>query len=97
MSLTYQGKRIRKSTEVFEKKLAEKIYAKVVTQIAEGKWFEVSPSQGKSLKELLTKYLNEHSLYNKSVESHKRDKVLARHILQYFFAKKKSEILSNVG
>ncbi len=39
MGFSYGGKQIRRSTEVSNKKLAEKIYHKVMTQIAEGKWY----------------------------------------------------------
>jgi hypothetical protein len=40
MSFTFKGKQVRKPTETADKKMAEKIYYKVMTQIAEGKWFE---------------------------------------------------------
>lgn len=39
MSFTYRGRQVRKSTETRDKKLAEKIYHKVVTEVAEGKYF----------------------------------------------------------
>ncbi len=39
VSFTYQGKQVRHSTETDDKKLAEKIYHKVRTEVNEGKWF----------------------------------------------------------
>ena len=40
MRFSYQGKQVRRSTETRDKKLAKRIYDKVLGQIAEGKWFE---------------------------------------------------------
>lgn len=82
MRLTHQGRRIRKSTEVFDKKTAEKIYYKAKTLLAEGKWFESMPGDNKTLKELTEKYLIEHSLINKAPGSYKRDKSLTCNLLR---------------
>ncbi len=40
MSFSYNGRQVRQSTETDDKKMAEKIYRKVMTDVAEGKWFE---------------------------------------------------------
>jgi integrase len=40
ISFTYNGRQVRQSTETNDKKLAEKIYHKVMTDVVEGKWFE---------------------------------------------------------
>ena len=40
MRSNYNGQQVRKSTETVNKKLAEKIQAKVLTDIAEGRWFD---------------------------------------------------------
>ena len=39
MRLSDRGRQIRRSTDVTDKKLAEKIYHKVMVQLAEGHWF----------------------------------------------------------
>lgn len=39
MGFSYCGRQVRRSTEVTDKKVAEKIYHKVRCQIAEGKWY----------------------------------------------------------
>ncbi len=49
MSFTCQGKHYRKSTETVDRKLAQRILDKVKGEIAEGKYFEKSPSESKSL------------------------------------------------
>lgn len=39
-SISYQGKRIQESFKTDNRKLAEKLYAKVLTDIVEGRYFE---------------------------------------------------------
>jgi integrase len=84
MSFTYKGKQYRKPTETDNKKLAEKIYFKIMTQIAEGKWLEKPIGAEKTVRELLDKYLIEHSARNKAPRTHIRDKSLASHINRSF-------------
>ena len=56
MRFTYKGQQTRKSTETANRKLAEKIYCKVVSQIAEGKWFDVDEADQRNFRELAEKY-----------------------------------------
>ncbi|MCR4286544.1 MAG: tyrosine-type recombinase/integrase [Deltaproteobacteria bacterium] len=56
MRFSYNGRQIKRSTEVRDKKLAEKIHAKVTTQIAEGKWFDVDEGRRRTFTELAEKY-----------------------------------------
>jgi len=84
MRLTYQGRQIRRSTEVASKKLAEKIHAKVVTQIAEGKWFERLECEDKTLGDLLDRYINEYSVHNKAPHTVQGDIGIAREIKEFF-------------
>ena len=48
------------------KKIAERIYQKLMGQIAEGKWFERLPGEDKTFRELMEKYMREHSARNKA-------------------------------
>ncbi len=84
MSFTYKGKQYRKPTETNNKKLAEKIYFKVKTQIAEGKWLEKPIGAEKTVRELLDKYLREHSARNKAPKTYLRDQSLAKHLNDAF-------------
>ena len=59
MSLAWNGKRIRRSTEVTDRRLAERIYAKVTTEIAEGKWFDKLPGGTMTFEELAMFYETE--------------------------------------
>ena len=83
MSVSQGGKRIRRSTGTSDKKLAEKIYAKVKTQLVEGKWFNFGESRIRTLKELVDRYLKERSAL-KSPSSFRRDKVVFKHVLGFF-------------
>jgi len=84
MRFTFKGKQIRKPTETTDKKLAEKIYHKVMTQIAEGKWFEKPASADKTLGDLLDKYLREHSTPNKSANTVKNDTSMVEEMKAFF-------------
>lgn len=56
MSFSYKGKLVRKSTETDDGKLAKRIYAKVMTQIAEGKWFDIDEGSRRTFNELAERY-----------------------------------------
>ncbi len=80
MSFSYGGKQVRRSTEATDRKLAEKIYHKVMSQIAEGKWFVPERGVDKTVKELLERYLRDHSAPNKAPSSHRSDKSVSLHL-----------------
>jgi len=84
MSFVYKGRRYRKSTETEDRKLAQRIYDKVKGEIAEGRWFERLPGEEKTFREMIEKYLSEHSARNKALKSHIRDKSLTGHLLKSF-------------
>lgn len=50
------GRQYRRSTETADKKLAEKVLAKVQTQIVEGKWFEVDEAKTRTFDEMMEVY-----------------------------------------
>lgn len=83
MSFTYNGKQIRRSTETKDKKLAEKIYAKVLTTVAEGKWFDIDYSNQKTLKEMIERYDKEYTIHRKYY-SQKRERSIFKHLYSYF-------------
>ncbi len=91
MRLTHNGKQIRRSTEVFDKKLAEKIHAKVLTQLIEGKWFDIDPSGSRTFGELSEKYYTEYSP-KKAPSTYVRDRSLFNHLNKYFGDCKLSQI-----
>ncbi|MEW6375606.1 MAG: phage integrase SAM-like domain-containing protein [Thermodesulfobacteriota bacterium] len=83
MDFVYKGTRIRRSVETKDRKLAQRIYDKVKGEIAEGKWFERLLGQDKTFKELMEKYMLEHSP-KKSPKQHIRYKSSLGHLSPYF-------------
>ena len=53
MSFTCRGKHYRKSTETEDRKLAQRILDKVKGEVAGEKWFEKSPGESKTFRELM--------------------------------------------
>lgn len=84
MGFSYHGRQVRRSAEVTDKKLAEKIYHKVMVQIAEGKWYPAEAGADKTVKELLERYLTDHSAPNKAPTTHHCDQSRAKHLIQAF-------------
>lgn len=64
MCFTHNGEPIKRSTETRDKKLAEKVYFKVMTEVNEGKWFNRLPGESKTFSELAEKY--EESVFKES-------------------------------
>ncbi len=56
MRFNYQNRQIRKPTGTNDRKIAEKIYHKVMAQIAEGKWLDVDEGSSRTFLELVEKY-----------------------------------------
>ena len=81
MSFTYNGRQVRQSTETDDKKTAEKIYHKVMTDVAEGKWFE-RQERTRGFAEMMEKYMKEHSAVKK--RSTARDAASLKHLLPFF-------------
>jgi integrase len=84
MSFTYQGKQIKKTTGTNDKKLALRIFDKVKGEVAERKWFEKLPGEDLTFKEMMERYMTEHSARNKAPRSHVRDKSLRDHLVGHF-------------
>jgi integrase len=82
MSFTYQGKQYRQSTEAENRKVAQRILDKIKGEIAEGKWFEKLPGENKTFKEMMERYMVEHSKVKKA--STERDKASLLHLSPVF-------------
>ena len=83
MRFSYKGKQVMKSTEVRDKRLAEKIHAKIVAQIAEGKWFERPVGEDKTLREFFDKYISEYSVANKAERTIRQDRGFAKDVIEF--------------
>src|SRR3990170_4158294 len=61
MSFPYNGRQERRSCETTDKKLADRIYGKVLTQITEGKWFDIDESKLRTFDEMMERFIQEHA------------------------------------
>ena len=84
MRLSYQGRSVRRSTDTTDKKLAGKIYHKVRVQLAEGQWFPPDAGDDKTVRDLLERYLREHSAPNKARTTHRCDQSRAQRLIRTF-------------
>ncbi len=87
-TIMQNGKRIQVSTKADSKKLADKIYAKVFSEIGEGRYFENIKAQNITFKEMAQKYLGK---YQKQ-----RDATSLNRLLPYFGEKSLSEITTEL-
>jgi len=76
LRISYQGKRIQESLKTDNRKLAEKLYAKVLTNIVEGRYFETAKIKSTKFDDMTEKYLKEHS--------HSRDPRTVKTLLTVF-------------
>ncbi len=90
MSFVCTGKRYRRSTATDNQKLAQRIYDKIKGQIAEGKWFDVLEEEERTFKDLMDRYMAEHSKPKK--RSWLRDEVSLSHLNPFFGSKTLEEI-----
>ncbi len=74
--ISYQGNRIQESFKTDNKKLAEKLYAKVLTDIVEGRYFETAKAKTIQFQDMTDKYLKEHA--------HSRDSRTVKTLLNFF-------------
>ncbi len=80
ITFSCDGRQHQRSTGTAERKLAEKIFSKVQTQIVEGKWFEFDKGRQYGYEEMMDKYLKEHSKPNKALGSYQNDLNYRRHL-----------------
>lgn len=91
MSFRVNGKKIYESTKTTNKKLAERIHAKRLTEIEEGRWF---PTEAKKriFEELMGRYMKEYAIPNKSSRTVIKDRCSFKRLSEFFEGHKLSEI-----
>lgn len=89
MRFTYNGEQIRRTTEATDKKLAERIYHKVINQIAEGKWFDVDEGRQRTFEELVEKY--ETQVFSE-LKSYSKNRCYVNQLREFFGKYKLNEI-----
>jgi len=75
-SISYQGNRIQESLKTDNKKLADKLYAKVLTDIIEGRYFDAVKAKSTTFEDMTDKYLKEHA--------HSRDATTIKPLRAFF-------------
>jgi integrase len=73
---THGGKRVQRSLETGNRRLAERIFSKVVTDIIERRYFEAALAKTTKFDAMAEKYLAEHA--------HARDSYTMRHLIGFF-------------
>ena len=79
---SYDGRQIRRSAKTDNKKKAEDFYCLLRREIVEGRWIERLPGERKRFREMMEKYMKEHSIPTKA--SSERDKSSLTHLLPFF-------------
>jgi integrase len=75
-TITHEGQRIQESLGTDNKKMAEKAYAKTLTDIVEGRYFEATRAKRSLFQEMTTKYLKDHE--------HSRDQTSLKQLSPFF-------------
>lgn len=60
-SITYNGKKFRKSLDTPDKKFAQTLEAKLRVEVIEGKYFEKSIDEYKTFTDMMEKFMREHA------------------------------------
>ena len=83
MSYSFRGRQVRKSTGTTRKKIADSIYFKVKTQIAEGAYLESTRGKNKTFADVAERYLKEVTP-DKKPSTQRDDKFYARTLCKFF-------------
>jgi integrase len=75
-TICYQGRRMQATLKTENKKLAEKLYAKTLTDIIEGRYFEATEARTRTFGEMSKKYLEKHA--------HSRDDYTIKPLTEFF-------------
>ncbi|WKZ33527.1 MAG: tyrosine-type recombinase/integrase [Thermodesulfobacteriota bacterium] len=75
-----KGQLIQRSTKSRDKKLAERIYWKIRSEIVEAHWFGMSVAVNKTVSELLDKFIKDYASYHKSSNTVKNDSSMSKEI-----------------
>jgi integrase len=91
MTFRIKGKKIYESTQTTNKKLAERIHAKRLTEIEEGRWFP-NEAKRRTFEELMGRYMKEYAIPNKSERTVVKDTYSFKRLAEFFGGHKLSEI-----
>ncbi len=81
--IRHNGRKIQKSLETSDKKLAKAIEAKIITDIVEGKYYEKPIGNDKTFSQLVAKFMREYAP-KKSVNMQKSYTASSKHLIPFF-------------
>ncbi|HJP19527.1 MAG TPA: site-specific integrase [Nitrospinota bacterium] len=87
VDIMLDGQRIRQSTETTNRKLAQKIHAKIYSSIIEGKYYPKSTGENRLFCEMMEKFVKEHRQYRGKIISQNTKESYAhslKHLLPVF-------------
>jgi integrase len=87
------GRQYRRSTETTDKRLAEKVLAKVQTQVVEGRWFEIDEAKTRTFDEMMEVYFTKISDKPSTLE---RKKGAFPHLREFFTGRMIDSITSDL-
>jgi len=96
MCFSVNRKLYRRSTDTEDRKLAEKIYAKVQTQVTESKWFDVDEAGLRTFDEMMEKYLEEYSKVYNAESTYEKNTNLLKHLNLNFSGLKLNQITAKL-
>jgi integrase len=91
MTFRIKGRKVYESTGTTNKKLADRIYAKRVTEIAEGRWFP-NEAKKRTFEELRDRYMEDYAIPNKSPRTVEKDRYSFKRLSESFHGLTLSEI-----
>jgi integrase len=83
MTFRVNSRKVYESTKTTNKKLAERIFAKRITEVTEGRFFS-NVARERKFEELREKYMKEHSRVHKAPKSSVRDEGSFKHLSRFF-------------
>jgi integrase len=83
MSIRHNGRKIQKSLETSDRKLAKTIEAKIITDIVKGKYYEKPIGNDKTFSQLVAKFMREYAP-KKSVNMQKSYTASSKHLIPFF-------------
>lgn len=82
-TITHNGKRMQASTGTANKKLAERIHAKALSDVYEGKWFQ-NEARRRTFEELKERYMAEYAIPNKAPGTVEKDRYSFKRLSEVF-------------
>lgn len=89
--IRHEGKKIQKSLDTSDKKLAREIEAKIRIEIIEGKYFDKFIGSYKTFSEMMEKFMNEHAT-KVSKNMQRNYSASLKHLIPFFGTTKVSKI-----